>query len=102
MERAALLAAPRATGLISIGPGYCCNREIQFLSLNCTRSRSWRCSEPRASASGVLTAPNLTVTELAGKNAKLPGYKPVSVPLRVAVIPLVRPLLTGSSDLPGS
>ena len=33
---------------------------------------------------------------------KLPDYKPVSVPLRAAVIPLGRPLLTGSSDLPGS
>jgi len=34
--------------------------------------------------------------------AKLPDCKPVSVPLRAAVIPLGRPLLTGSSDLPGS
>jgi hypothetical protein len=33
---------------------------------------------------------------------KLPDYKPVSVPLRAAVIPLDRPLLTGSSNLPGS
>jgi len=32
----------------------------------------------------------------------LPDYKPVSVPLRAAVIPLGRPLLAGSSDLPGS
>ena len=33
---------------------------------------------------------------------KLPDYKPVSVPLRAAVIHLGRTLLTGSSDLPGS
>src|SRR5215813_11327119 len=33
---------------------------------------------------------------------KLPGYKPVPVPLRVAVIPLGCPLLNSSSDLPGS
>ena len=33
---------------------------------------------------------------------RLPDYKPVSVPLRATVIPLDRPLLTGSSDLPGS
>ena len=33
---------------------------------------------------------------------KLPDYKPVSVPLRAAVIHLGLPLLTGSSDLPGS
>ena len=32
----------------------------------------------------------------------LPGCKPVSVPLRVAVIHLGRALLPGSSDLPGS
>ena len=32
----------------------------------------------------------------------LPGYKPVSVPLRAAVIHLGRALLPGSSDLPGS
>jgi len=32
----------------------------------------------------------------------LPDYKPVSVPLRAAVIRLGRPLLNGSSDLPGS
>ena len=32
----------------------------------------------------------------------LPEYKPVSVPLRVAVIHLGRTLLCGSSDLPGS
>ena len=32
----------------------------------------------------------------------LPGYKPVSVPLRVAVIHLGQALLPGSSDLPGS
>ena len=32
----------------------------------------------------------------------LPDFKPVSVPLRAAVIPLGRPLLNGSSDLPGS
>ena len=31
-----------------------------------------------------------------------PGYKPVSVPLRAIVIPLGRPLLNGSSNLPGS
>src|SRR5262249_54171098 len=29
-------------------------------------------------------------------------YKPVSVPLRAAIIPLGRPSLDGSSDLPGS
>ena len=33
---------------------------------------------------------------------KPPDYKPVSVPLQAAVIPLGRPLLAGSSDLPGS
>ena len=33
---------------------------------------------------------------------KLPDCKPVSVPLRAAIIPLGRPLLAGSSDLPGS
>ncbi len=33
---------------------------------------------------------------------ELPGCKPVSVPLRAAVIPLGRALLRGSSDLPGS
>ena len=32
----------------------------------------------------------------------LPDCKPVSVPLRVVVIPLGRPLLAGSSDLPES
>ena len=32
----------------------------------------------------------------------LPDYKPVSVPLRAVVIRLGRPLLTGSSNLPGS
>src|SRR6266849_2389013 len=32
----------------------------------------------------------------------LPGCKPVSVPLRAAVIHLGRPLLAGSSDLPES
>src|SRR5262249_46353005 len=32
----------------------------------------------------------------------LPGYKPVSVPLRAVVIHLDRTLLAGSSDLPGS
>jgi hypothetical protein len=32
----------------------------------------------------------------------LPGYKPVSVPLRAAVIHLGRTSLPGSSDLPGS
>ena len=32
----------------------------------------------------------------------LPEYKPVSVPLRAAVIHLGRTLLYGSSDLPGS
>ena len=31
-----------------------------------------------------------------------PDYKPVSVPLRAAAIPLDRPLLAGSSDLPES
>ena len=34
--------------------------------------------------------------------AKLPDCKPVSVPLRAAVIPLGRTLLPGSSNLPGS
>ena len=33
---------------------------------------------------------------------RLPDYKPVPVPLRAAVIHLGRPLLNGSSDLPGS
>ena len=33
---------------------------------------------------------------------ELPDYKPVPVPFRAAVIPLGRPLLNGSSDLPGS
>ena len=33
---------------------------------------------------------------------RLPACKPVSVPLRAAVIHLDRPLLAGSSDLPGS
>jgi hypothetical protein len=33
---------------------------------------------------------------------ELPDYKPVSVPLRAAVIPLGRSSLNGSSDLPGS
>ena len=33
---------------------------------------------------------------------RLPGCKPVSVPLRVAVIPLGQALLPGSSDLPES
>ena len=33
---------------------------------------------------------------------RLPDCKPVSVPLRAAVIPLGRTLLSGSSDLPGS
>src|SRR5690348_13748458 len=33
---------------------------------------------------------------------RLSGYKPVPVPLRAAVIHLGRPLLNGSSDLPGS
>ena len=32
----------------------------------------------------------------------LPDYKPVPVPLRAVVIPLDRPLLAGSSNLPGS
>ncbi len=32
----------------------------------------------------------------------LPDYKPVSVPLRAAAIPLGRPLLGGSSNLPES
>src|SRR5262249_5573232 len=40
------------------------------------------------------------------KNGWLGGgctpYKPVSVPLRAAIIPLGRPSLDGSSDLPGS
>jgi len=40
----------------------------------------------------------LTVSSEGG----LPGYKPVSVPLRAAVIHLGRALLPGSSDLPGS
>jgi hypothetical protein len=35
-------------------------------------------------------------------NMDLPDDKPVSVPLRVIVIPLDRPLLDGSSNLPGS
>src|SRR5437762_12598376 len=35
-------------------------------------------------------------------NDWLPDYKPVPVPLRVVVIHLDRPLLAGSSDLPGS
>jgi hypothetical protein len=38
----------------------------------------------------------------AALNARLPDYKPVSVPLRAAVIHLDRTLLSGSSDLPGS
>ena len=33
---------------------------------------------------------------------RLPDYKPVFVPFRAAVIHLGRPLLDGSSDLPGS
>src|SRR5271157_1867274 len=33
---------------------------------------------------------------------RLPDCKPVSVPLRAVVIPLGRPLLAGSSNLPGS
>src|SRR6266576_820388 len=37
-----------------------------------------------------------------GKTKGLPDYKPVSVPLRVAVIRLGLALLPGSSDLPGS
>ena len=37
-----------------------------------------------------------------GKTRELPDCKPVSVPLRAAVIPLGRTLLAGSSDLPGS
>ena len=36
------------------------------------------------------------------KKLGLPGYKPVSVLLRAAVIHLGRALLPGSSDLPGS
>ena len=32
----------------------------------------------------------------------MPDYKPVSVPLQAAAIPLGRPLLAGSSDLPES
>ena len=36
------------------------------------------------------------------ENVRLPDCKPVPVPLRAAVIHLHRPLLTGSSDLPGS
>src|ERR1019366_8228572 len=36
------------------------------------------------------------------QNVQLPDCKPVPVPLRAAVIHLDRPLLTGSSDLPGS
>ena len=38
----------------------------------------------------------------AAEKSNLPDYKPVSVPLQAAAIPLGRPLLTGSSDLPGS
>ena len=34
--------------------------------------------------------------------SKLPDCKPVSVPLRAAIIPLGRTLLSGSSNLPGS
>ena len=52
-----------ARGLESPPWHYCCDREIQFRSLNSTPSRSWLCSEPRASVSRVLTAPNLTVAE---------------------------------------
>jgi len=36
------------------------------------------------------------------EKSNLPDYKPVSVPLQAAAIPLRRPLLTGSSDLPES
>src|SRR5579862_6644350 len=36
------------------------------------------------------------------RSCSLPGYKPVSVPLRVAVIHLGLALLPGSSNLPGS
>src|ERR1035441_10776355 len=36
------------------------------------------------------------------ENVRLPDCKPVPVPLRAAVIHLHRPLLAGSSDLPGS
>ena len=43
-----------------------------------------------------------SATAVDSRIAKLPDCKPVSVPLRAAVIPLGRPLLTGSSDLPGS
>jgi len=62
-----------ARGLESPPWHYCCDREIQFRSLNSTPSRSWLCSEPRASASGVLTAPNLTVTALPQSN-QLPVF----------------------------
>jgi len=36
------------------------------------------------------------------EKSNLPDYKPVSVPLQAVAIPLRRPLLTGSSDLPES
>ena len=42
------------------------------------------------------------VRYISGKVEGLPGCKPVSVPLRVAVIHLDRTLLPGSSDLPES
>ena len=43
-----------------------------------------------------------TVLKSTIKRKELPDYKPVFVPVRATVIPLGPPLLTGSSDLPGS
>ena len=43
-----------------------------------------------------------TVLKSTIEREELPDYKPVFVPVRATVIPLGPPLLTGSSDLPGS
>ena len=45
---------------------------------------------------------SLNSTQTHNQIRELPDCKPVSVPARATVIPLGLPLLTGSSDLPGS
>ena len=54
--------------------------------------------EIRPSQGSLIVENSLTVM----LRCRLPDCKPVSVPLRAAVIPLGRTLLSGSSDLPGS
>jgi len=61
---AAIEAGGRSSPALQAAGKLLAFREVQFLSWNSTPSRPWLCSEPRASASAVLPAPNLSVTEL--------------------------------------